>query len=171
MSAGRSETDIENVSQGTAAKALGMTPRWFRQFSDAPRNSDKSYSIPVVVAWWLAKKIAELERDSIGDADPDSELAQAKLKQIYVNTQIRELELAERKSELLPALDVRAEAARVAGVVKQRLLSMPALLAARVQGLPVDQCAHAMELEIRDVLDELEQALRVEVVDEEREAV
>lgn len=159
--------EIRRATQEASALVLGVAQSTLRTWKDAPRNQDGTYDLPVLNAWHIARKLAEGDPDGGGSGEKSEALEEFrrwKAKQA-------KLDYEKATGELLPALDVRAEAARVAGVVKQRLLSMPALLAARVQGLPVDQCAHAMELEIRDVLDELEQALRVEVVDEEREAV
>ena len=47
-----------NVTQKDAAKILGRSITWLQREDDAPRNKDKTYPLPELVAWFVDREAA-----------------------------------------------------------------------------------------------------------------
>jgi len=47
-----------NLTKKDAAKALGRSDRWLNDQDDAPRNEDKTYPLPELVAWFVDREAA-----------------------------------------------------------------------------------------------------------------
>lgn len=56
---------LRRLRPGAAAWVVGVSPRTFRDYIDAPRNEDGTVSAPRLVAWWRSR----LERPALRDAD------------------------------------------------------------------------------------------------------
>lgn len=153
----RKLTDIRHATQEVVAVVLGVAISTLRSWKEAPRNMDKTYDLPVIVAWRIAGQLADLEGES-GTGEKSKALEawrEWKCKQA-------QLDYERACGQLVKVEDVKIETGRAVDACKRRLLSLPGSMAARVQGLPVEQCAQALEVEVRDALSELAEALRVE---------
>ena len=53
-----------NLTKKDAAKALGRSDRWLNDQDDAPRNKDKTYPLPELVAWFVDR---EAQPDDLRD--------------------------------------------------------------------------------------------------------
>ena len=47
-----------NATQKDAANVLGRSARWLNDQDKAPRNKDKTYPLPELVAWFVGREVA-----------------------------------------------------------------------------------------------------------------
>lgn len=151
---------LRHAPQYLAAELLGVTVQWLAKLSEAPRNPDKTYDLCALHAWRVSQKVSEAEARNVSDENPDD------LRYKAARADKLELELAERRGELWPAAEVKVGVAQAFEVAKRALLAFPARMAQQTAGLPVEDVAQILDGGVRDVLDELCEALKVEVVTE-----
>lgn len=83
---------IRNLNQQDAAALIGVTSRTLRDWSDAPRNRDGTYSGPDLVAYYVAKV-----RGSADEFENQKErLAAAQAEKVEMENAVRRGELARR---------------------------------------------------------------------------
>ena len=156
---------MRHVPQYVAAEFLKLTVQWLQKQDDAPRNPDKTYDLYALHEWDVRRKVAQAEERNISDENPDD------LRWKAARADQKEIEVARMKGELWPAEEVKVEVARAFEATKRTLLSFPARLAPQITGLPVEEVAQLMDGAIRDALDELGEALKVEEPVEIKDAV
>lgn len=123
---------IQCLTQIQAAALLRVSPRTLRDWPDAPRNKDGTYSGPDLVAYYLAKL-----RGSDDDfGDQKQRLAAAQAEKV-------ETENALRRGDLLVASAVVEEWSSYLLIVRERLLAIPTRLASIS---PEDQRARVHDL-------------------------
>jgi len=141
--------DLDKVPQTIILEVLGVTKPTLGEMHrrGMPRNRDKSYNVVRCVRW----RIDELE-ERVRLAKQSSVLESARIRKMRSETQLREMDLAERRGQLLP------RAAVVAGWVSRYQTLKAALqgLVGRLSqhGLTADQ-VDAVHAEIREMLQRL----------------
>ncbi len=122
--------DIHKATQRETAAALGVNSRTLRGWHDSgcPRNGDLSYSIPDVIGWRVA--VAEARADETGNGDsPELE------KWRRARRELAELDLHERRRELVRADVVRGGAARAGAAFASALRGIGPRLAMRLAAM------------------------------------
>lgn len=145
-------TDIRRVTQRIAAEILGVSARTLRDMPEAPRNRDGSYSLPALVAWRLA---LEDERAGAVESDADSPLDRFR----KARAELTEMDLAERRGELLRKHEVCQAVSEVASTMRDGLLGFSHKLAPRLHGLPIDGIAIELDTAVREVLEDFQDRL------------
>jgi hypothetical protein len=72
---------------------------------------------------------------------------------------LAEIELAEKRRDLLPIAEVKADADRQARIVRDTLLALPDRVAALLIGLDERQMAQVLRAEVRAALQHISQAV------------
>ena len=147
----------ESTTQTIVATIFGVSPRAVRKWEidkGCPRNADGTFNLRDVVAWWQTEydeRLAALETDAQSDWLEKKREYEAKLK---------ELDLNERKRELIPAPFVRRGVATVIEAFKRNLLGQPTKLAATFASLDrPEDCQAELEREHRELLEDLKRGL------------
>jgi len=139
--------EIERMPQEATAAVLGVTRQamslWARR--DCPRNSDGTYDLGAVVRW----RVAELEER---EQRARRVAGQGRVRRDQAQAELAELQLAERKGEMLP------RTALIAGWVA-RYRTMQSMLLGLVRrlgqyGLDREQ-AGRIEDDLRSILEQL----------------
>ena len=158
--------EIRRATQEASALVLGVAQSTLRSWKDAPRNADGTYDLPVLNAWYFARKAAEFDGES-GGGEKSEALEE------YRRWKARQAKLDYEKAcgELLPAAEVKVEVARAAEQCKRTLLALPPKLAPLLVGRPVEEIAQEIDAGVRDALHELSEGLRVSEQGEVKEAV
>jgi phage terminase Nu1 subunit (DNA packaging protein) len=112
------------------------------------------YSWPECRTWW-EKKIREdgrALRDAGGDEDRKTQIAEARLRSAVAEAEQAELDLAQRRGDLVTLGYMRGEFERIATALRTRLLALPSAWAGRL-----DACATTVdrELALADAVNEL----------------
>lgn len=105
--------DFAKLSQNDLSKAIGVTSRTIRTWPNVPRNEDKTYSLPKVVAWLVSRA-----EDASGSAAPDPEAQQWLAKFRRERFKLAKLERLQEEGKLVP-IEAISEAwtARIKAVV------------------------------------------------------
>lgn len=150
--------EIRRATQEASAVVLGVAQSTLRSWKDAPRNVDGTYDLPVLNAWHIARKTAEFEG---ADSGEKSEALEE-----YRRWKARQAKLDYEKAcgELWSASEVKVEVAQAFDAAKRTALSWAGRLAPQLSGLPVEEAGQIIDGAVRDYLDELGEALKVEVV-------
>lgn len=157
--------EIRKATQEASAIVLGVAQSTLRSWKDAPRNTDGTYDLPVLNAWYFARKTAEFEGGS------DGEKSEALEEYRKWKAKLAKLDFEKACGELWPAAEVKVEVARAFEQAKRTLLQLPAKAAQQVVGAPVEDVGQILDGAVRDCLDELGEALKVEMVGSEQETV
>lgn len=117
-----SDIDFTKMSQKLVARALGVNPitisRW--EVSGAPRNADKSYSLPALVDFLV-------DRGNGSQAVEQNSPALERFRE--ARAKMVELELAERQGGMISRKQVVEELSDLVFFVKGQFLSLPSRLA------------------------------------------
>ena len=102
--------DVTRAPQTAVALLFSVSTSAVRQWQECPRNDDKTYDLPAVVAW----RLDQIEHDGAvavarGEAAERFRAAKADL---------AELDLAERRGELISVTDMDAFATRLVALVR-----------------------------------------------------
>lgn len=140
-----SNTDMRNLTQQQAAYLLGITARTLRDWSDAPRNPDRSYDGQALVRWML-------ERDPAGEyEDQRQRLAAAQAEKVERENLVRAGELIE-----VPEV-VRGWGEHIAAA-RAKLLAMPMKLGPQMLNITdAGVAAGKIRVEVHAALTELAQ--------------
>ncbi len=150
--------DIEHCSQRLIARVLGVNERTVRAW-DVPRHPDGTYSIAGVVAWRIGMVEAAAASDD-DDAKEDTPLKQAQAAVAERRSQLLDIELQERRGELIQTTLVKREVRQACETFKAALGALPGKLAARLQGLAVEESAAEMQTAFDDLMLDLREAFR-----------
>lgn len=96
------ESEVESLqcmTQGAAAWLIGLTARQLRNYKEAPRNDDGTYSGQRIVAWWGERNAAEKDLCAGPVTDNLDRLRR-------VNAEINELKLEQMRSNVVGVRDV-----------------------------------------------------------------
>lgn len=156
--------EIRRATQEVSAIILGVAQSTLRSWKDAPRNQDGTYDLPVLNAWYFARKAGEFED---GGGEKSEALEE------YRRWRARQAKLDYEKAcgELIPVVDVRMATARHAETCKRSLLALAPKLAPLLVGRAVEEIAQEIDAGVRDCLDELSEGLKVSEQGEVKEAV
>lgn len=149
--------DLELVEQAEAARRLGVSHQaigqWVRK-PEAPteyRGGKLFLRWPDFPQWWVASRVAGARRSitpsSLDDARTRREAAMAEL---------AELDLAERRGELVTVADYQTELAAICTRIRSRLVALPGKWAPRLAAVSSTAEAQGqLEAGMYDVLTEL----------------
>jgi len=118
-------TTIHRLRQKVAAELLGVTDRTLRDWHDAPRNADATYSGPALVAWALGRQTSD-------DLDLDQQrarLASAQAERVEHENGVRRGELAHREEVVCFWTDC-------IGNARTKLLQLPSRLRGELPPAP-----------------------------------
>lgn len=127
----------KRLTREQARAALGDMPeRTFAQLvsEGIPREGDGQqarFPWPEVWRWYLQRERAKA-REAVKPAD--TTLVEAERRELVAKAELRELELAERKGELVPLADFDRAVAATFARVRSKLLNLPNAVAMRVTG-------------------------------------
>ena len=102
------------------------------------------------------RKPAAYEAES---KDSYLEFKAAQAKREAARAELAELELAEKRRELLPIAEVQADADRQARIVRDTLLALPDRVAALLLGLDEREMARVLRAEVRAALQHISEAV------------
>jgi hypothetical protein len=105
------------------------------------------------------RKPAAYEAES---KDSYLEFKAAQAKREAARAELAEIELAEKRRDLLPIAEVKADADRQARIVRDTLLALPDRVAALLIGLDERQMAQVLRAEVRAALQHISQAVASE---------
>lgn len=151
------------ISQRGFAKEIGKSPTWVNKLISEgilPRNNDGSLPYEEALAAYKShiakRKGADETKEIINDASMNINAAinKVKLAKETYNARLKELEYKMRKGELLEKDFVVAEAARMAEAVRNKLLSLPARVAALCENRTSREIEGIIENEINEILGE-----------------
>lgn len=152
--------DLRKLTQQRAAALIGVTARSLRDWSEAPRNDDGTYSGDELVAWRIAQ-FASPE----GSLDLDREKARHAKEQ----ADRLALENAARRGELAEMSEVHKVWSAALSAFRSRMLATPSKLAPSVNPGDPNRARDVIERELTAILAELA-ALDVGAVETERAA-
>jgi hypothetical protein len=124
---------------GVTSKAVG-----FWQKAGCPRNADGTYNLPEVAAWKVARELSNA-------AVPIFESGSAMERQREAKARMIELDLEERQGRSIPLEDHKAEVIRVASIFRSSVVTMPAMLAPRLAGMPAREVLARLKGWVHDV--------------------
>lgn len=164
------------LQQEAVAILAGVTVQtinnWHKQPSPPPRNPDGSYSAREFSAWLVARK---QEKMPGFDSNPGRNGAIESKDEAEVRLTIAKADRAEMDNEvsrgnLIAAIDVETAWQRIIVRVKTALLGMPAKHAAELARKTVaHECRSVLDAGVRDILVELSNDWRDEVVEDDPE--
>jgi phage terminase Nu1 subunit (DNA packaging protein) len=117
------------------AERLKLTPRRIQQLvgEGLPRVTRGKYDVDQVLDWYIAK----LEKQLAGETDENGATARRyneELRLISARADEQELELAQKRAELVSIADVEKEMTDLVATTKARILTVPARLAPDLLG-------------------------------------
>jgi phage terminase Nu1 subunit (DNA packaging protein) len=117
------------------AERLKLTPRRIQQLvgEGLPRVTRGKYDVDQVLDWYIAK----LEKQLAGETDENGATARRyneELRLISARADEQELELAQKRAELVSIADVEKEMPDLVATTKARILTVPARLAPDLLG-------------------------------------
>ena len=118
---------ITNLSQIQVATLLGVTPRTLRDWADAPRNGDGSYSGPAIVAYFIAKRCGSENGEGERHPTQRERLAAAQAEKVEAENRVRRGELCEIEQ-------VGAEWDDLVLAARAKFLSLPTKVAPQLVG-------------------------------------
>ena len=138
--------DPYRMSGAGVARLFGVSWQAVRKWLDygCPRNGDGTFSLPAVIQWRLDR--AE------GAESRSSEHCPHTIRWRAARADLKEIDLAERRGQLVSAAAVEAKWGRLLTVLKQRLLGLPPALAPRVALSDSARAAALLDEGIREVL-------------------
>lgn len=148
----------EELTQKEAATRLGITSRQVRNLRDhhglpqIVRRGKPFYPWPEVLHWYIDFKIQEAERRG-GPVDYE----QARTREMIAKAEMAELDLAERRGQLVTVSYAASQLERALSALRAQLLNLPGLLAPRVQGITDTARIHEV---IQEAVDELMRGLQ-----------
>ena len=83
----------------------------------------------------------------------DPRRAEADVRKATALADLRELDLAKRRGELIPRAEVREAVGTMASTLSRRLLSLPRGLAAKLEGQSRAQCEAILRTELLDLVE------------------
>lgn len=156
------EDEPAALSQKDAASRLGITPRQLRRLDDSgiPRTDDGTYPWPRVRDWYLEFKQREaIDRTLGGSTNGNSSKAYyaARARKEAALADLREMEVQERRGELLHIDDLEELVAAPLDRLRTQLLALPGTLAPRLadRELPIGEVATLLRDEIYLFLEDL----------------
>lgn len=133
----------EELNKAELAERFGVDVRtitnWVQEGMPQRRKSGKpSYSWPECREWREGdiRKDARADRHAGGDDDKKTRLAELRLRQLEIEVEQADLDLAERRGELIPVAFMISEFDRIAQGLRKALLSFPATWAERLGSCP-----------------------------------
>ena len=140
----------ELISIAECAKRLGLTVRQVQRLrvDGLPMQGDR-------VVWpaariWRDERLIERGRQQAVPTDAK----EAKNRKTAAEAELAELDVAQRRGELVPLAEAEREWANVLGGLRARILAMPGKYAPRL-GLPIAQAQRHLEDISRELLAEL----------------
>ncbi len=137
------------------AERLRLTPRRIQQLvgEGLPRVTRGKYDVDAVLDWY----IAHLELRLAGENDEDGAIQQKhEMRLLAANADLRELELAGRRRELVAIADVEKQMADLVMTTKARILAVPPRIAVDLVGEPSRVMAQAkVEKALKEALSHL----------------
>ena len=148
--------DIKRCSQAVAAEVLGVDARTLRRWEAAPRRGDGTYSLRELVAW----RIREVEAEYMAaGADTTGQGSDGLERFRRARAELVELDLRERRGELLIAADVYSDLLIAAGAIRNRLMGLSHSLPPQLIGLAAHESIFTiLDREVRAALQELSDA-------------
>lgn len=149
----------ELLTKEELAERLGITTRSVTNYvqEGMPQRTKSGrpvYSWPDCREWWT-KKIREdgrSTREAAGDEDRKEQMAEARLRTALAEAEAAELDLAERRGQLVTVDFMRGEFERMAQALRARLLALPTAWAAR---LGACETTIDRQLALQDAVNEL----------------
>lgn len=139
-------TDLNRLTQQDAAALLGVTARTLREWPDAPRNADGTYSGPAVVAWYVARQAR-----SDDGLDPGHERARRDKEAADKLA----LENAEARGGLARVSVMAREVSSLFADIRQNALGLPTKLAPQLVGQDADRIRAQLEDAVYELLTDI----------------
>lgn len=143
--------DWDRVSGAKAAVFFGVSPqailKWVRR--GAPRNPDRTYSMPKLVQWRCAYLADAIEAAREAD-DETTELAALR----RVKKEMAQLDLEVKRGRLCNRAEAESALGTVLSDLRSQFVSMPAALAPRLEGLATPDIAAALQEAVEERIRE-----------------
>lgn len=153
------------VTQTELAEILGVSARTIRtwQKEGMPAGGDRTrrkYDTRACLTWVLENKFGDRPTEVDGEP-PDPSYKEARAREKAAKAQVAELDLMERKGELIPVSVYKDELADVLTSVRSRLLNLPGRLSRELADASDPEAAERIvEQGVREALEELQRAYR-----------
>lgn len=158
----------ERLTQKEAARRLGITPRALRKlgtYHEVPREKSGGYPWPRVRDWYIRFKqdeaVSRKTGGALAPADTDKKKAAnyyaARARKEEALAELRELEVAQLKGELVHVDDFEELLSSLFGTLRARLLAFPGLVAPRLASrkLKLAEVVTILDDELHGFLKEL----------------
>ena len=125
------------VSVERLMKELGITERWVHRLVEAgmPRASHGKYDLHLCFRWYIRfLQGAVRKRSLFSEEAGEKSLTQEKIRLLSAEADLKEIELAKQRGQLVAVDDVEKEVTELVLTTKARLMAIPARLAAEVIG-------------------------------------
>ena len=143
------------MNQIEAAKLLGVTERtlrnWEKEVPPIPVNqitdTRVEYDAPMIVKWYVDFKLSQYAKANVG-----SDKKAAETREAFAKAELREIELAKEKGELVPVDEVAEIWLKHVLVVRNTILNFPHQIAISIEdGLSYQE----KKQKVQNMVDEL----------------
>lgn len=142
------------VGAAELAEALSLTPRRIQQLAaeGMPKASRGKYDVAACVKWYIEYR----EQRAREDAKPTS-IDDAKLRLAVAQAETAELDLAERRGELVSVATYEDRLGRILTLLRSRLLALPGRVAVLLP-IPAPEALAIIEPAVAEFMTELSQS-------------
>lgn len=151
--------DLQKLTRKNTAIAFGVNVRTIGRWHDLgmPRNNDGTYNLPFCIQW----KIDQIQEDIIPERSETEESQHWLTEYRKERAKLARLEREQLEGELIPAEDVRRDAAFAGRMVKEKVSAWPGrvapLVAVESDVFKVDQI---LRRECNQLLEEISEAVK-----------
>jgi phage terminase Nu1 subunit (DNA packaging protein) len=146
------------VGIAAVAQRLQLTPRRIQQLvaekpEGLPRESRSRYDIDKVLDWYIAR----LERQLAGESDEEGSISynRERARDRAAGADLREIELAERRGQLVAITDVEKAMTDLVVAAKAAILGVPGRVALSLVGIDAGGIREKLEHELEAALGKL----------------
>ena len=136
--------DLEKATATAVGAVLGVTCRgvgqWLKR-NGCPRNKDGTYDVRAMVVWYVEREVKRAVEKALKGAkgrvvgeEGEGDLEHHRTRRMKANADLRELDVAKRRGELILADLARRDQIEQAAIYKQNLLALPARAAGQSFG-------------------------------------
>lgn len=101
----------------------------------------------------------KMQPSTMAVADVNEKFNQARMAEKVLDVKIKELEYQKKKSELIPAQEVKMQVGKLAAVVRQRFVNLPNRMSSILEGKDRAEIQKYLEDEVRSIMQEMSESL------------
>lgn len=126
---------LVNIKQ--MSEMMNVSPRWVQKLAaeGLPRAGRGKYDAVKVILWYVRYLQAALEKKAVPQGDGTfAGMKDERARSIRADAELKEMELAQKRRELVRVDDVARAAVDLVVLTKSRIMTVPARLAAEITG-------------------------------------